>query len=271
MPIDPNRKAASSETLTLSAIENEIPAYRAISPGAIVSLMCGVIAILSYANWFFLVFAALAIVFGVLSQRKIQRFPDTLTGQRLAQTGIALGLIFSLTSLTITMVQSVIRERQARAFAQGFELVLTKGGIDDVLFYNQPPPVRKDSTPAKLAAEMKKSSDNRMAEMQTGVFREVKDRLQEPGADLHFQKIETHSDDGTALFAGALYEIHMPNRSTPGDKETFLLALMKAIKNDKGQYEWWVEDLRFPYTPSSFVPAEKPVDDGHGHAPGESH
>ena len=36
----------------------------------------------------------------------------------------------------------------------------------------------------------------------------------------------------------------------------------------KGQRHWWVESVLYPYQPSSYVPAAKPVDDGHGHAPG---
>jgi hypothetical protein len=60
----------------------------------------------------------------------------------------------------------------------------------------------------------------------------------------------------------------LPNRSTPGDKETFLLAVMKGMKNEKGVYEWWVDDVRFPYKPASYTPPTKPVDDGHGHGEG---
>lgn len=266
MPTDQNVNALQSETATVSAIENELPTYRAISPGAVVALICGILAILSFASWYFLAFSVAAIVVGVLAGRKIQKMPDVLTGNGIAQAGIALGLTFGLTAVTIGTVQSALRERQAATFGQAYEKVLSKGSLNDLLFYNQPPNMRKNTTPDQLVNDMKKAGDKSpMADMQAAPFREVKARLNEPGADIHFSKIESHNDDGRMLYAAALYDVHLPNRSTPGDKDAFLLAVMKGMKNEKGVYEWWVEDVRFPYKPASYVPPTKPVDDGHGH------
>ena len=53
--IDPNVTRINPESNPASAIENEIPAYRAISPLAITSLILGALSILSFAHWFFLV------------------------------------------------------------------------------------------------------------------------------------------------------------------------------------------------------------------------
>src|SRR5260370_23072337 len=131
--------ALQSETATVSAIENELPTYRAISPGAVVSLIFGILAVLSFASWYFLAFAAAAIVVGVLSGRKIQKMPDVLTGNGIAQAGIALGRIFGLTAVTIVTVQSALRERQAAAFGPAYEKVLSKGSPNYLLFYNPPP------------------------------------------------------------------------------------------------------------------------------------
>ncbi|MFO0910176.1 MAG: DUF4190 domain-containing protein [Isosphaeraceae bacterium] len=269
MSIEPEIQSRAATPLaeppTVSVIENELPTYRAISPGAIFALLLGLVAVLSYAHPFFLIFAVAAIVVGALADRKIQRMPDILTGQKLAQIGIALGLTFGLTSFTIDTVQSMLRKRAAAAFARQYETVLTKGAFEDAVWYGQNPDRRANTTPAKLVNEMKtKASDPRMFDMQTQVLHDLKDRLAEPEAAARFVEIEGHGDDGTNMVATALYEVHLPKRSTPGPKDTHALAILKGRK-EKGKYEWWVEDVRFPYEPASYVAPEKPVDDGHGH------
>ena len=254
-----------------SVIENEIPAYRAISPGAVVSLVFGVLAVLSYASVGFLAFAAVAVVLGFLADRKIARMPDVLTGRSLAQAGVGLGLAFGLTSLTITTVQSFIRESEAKKFAKVYEEVLLKGSVQDVFFYGQKPALRKTTTAEKLYKDMtSKGGDPRMMDMQTTSIRDAKAAVGTPGAEAHFEKIERTEDDGNTLVAAALYAIHNDKAPPPAQKEQFALAILKGQKNG-GKYEWWVEELRFPYTPASYVAAPKPVDDGHGHGEGDGH
>jgi Domain of unknown function (DUF4190) len=276
VPLDENTRAPSASTATagavtaLSAIENEIPAYRAISPGALVSLVLGIVSILCYASQFFLVTAAAAIGAGALAVRKIRQRPDTLTGEKFAQAGIALGLIFGLTSYTITTVQGMLRERAAVAFGRQFELVLNKGSLDDVIWYSQHPDRRKDITPATLVTEMKsKQGDARMFDMQTQSFRDLKARLDEPGASTRFRRVEGHSDDGQFVYAYALYEIDLPAPKKPDEKTTYALAILQATRKGSA-YEWWVSDLKYPYTPSSYVAPDKPVDE-HGHGEGDGH
>ena len=79
-----------------SVIENELPAYRAISRLAVFSLIFGFLALFSFAHWFFYLFAVLAIVAGIAANVTIKRYPDMLTGRGLASAGIAMGLIFGL-------------------------------------------------------------------------------------------------------------------------------------------------------------------------------
>ena len=74
-----------------SPIENELPAYRAISTRAIFSLLFGSLAIFCFAHPIFYAIAALAVVLGVLAHRAIRQYPDMLTGHGLANAGIALG------------------------------------------------------------------------------------------------------------------------------------------------------------------------------------
>src|SRR3954447_2179230 len=64
-----------TDPLAGSVIENELPTYRAISPRAVLSLLCGILAIFSLAHPFFYVFAILAVVLGFTADRNIQRYP----------------------------------------------------------------------------------------------------------------------------------------------------------------------------------------------------
>jgi hypothetical protein len=230
-----------------SPIENEIPAYRAISPGAIFSLILGILSFFSYTSLWFLALSIGAVVIGALSMRKIRRMPDILTGEKFAQAGIFLGLVFGLTASTISTVQQVIRMRRAEAVARSL-------------------------TPKKLALEMKSQSPQnvQMMEMELKPLRDLKAHADEPNARIHFLRIEGVGDPGTALEAEALYEVHSPQSKTPGDKDTFALAIVHQVDTNR-KLEWWCDKVIFPYKPASYVAPEKPVDDGHGHGGGGAH
>jgi hypothetical protein len=269
--IEPNVTPPSSDPFSRSAIENEIPAYRAVSPGAVTALILGVLAILSFVSWYFLPIAVLAVVVGFLADRKIQKLPDVFTGRGIAQAGLGLGLIFGLTSVAINTVQSAINTKNATAFAHTFEQVLAKGKFEEAIWWTQPPEARAKQTPEKLVAEMTATPQNaQMFEQKNGPLRLLKKRLEQPGSALHFERLEATGVDGLNPYAAALYEVHSkPDEAEKKDaKETeeFALVYFKALKNKKGATEWWVEDFSFPAKPGGFVAPTKKVDDGHGHA-----
>ena len=278
MPLDDKVPAHSTATASpvdvqaVSPIENEIPAYRAISPGAIISLILGVLSFLCYSSLNFLVVAVAAVLLGALSMRKIQRMPDILTGQKLAQTGIILGLVFGLTAATIAWVQTAMKVSQAKKFARQYEDVMTKGSIDDCIWYSQPPERRKDVTPQKLVKDMKAGSVQtvQMMEMELRPLRALKTGLEEPGAQFHFRQIEGIGESSSSLEAYALYDVHLPSGKKPDEKDSFALAIMHQVKGDH-KLEWYVEKVQFPYKPASYVAPVKPVDDGHGHGEGADH
>ena len=87
---------------------------------------------------------------------------------------------------------------------------------------------------------------------------------------VEFVRIEAVGVDesqGTELpvFALAVYEIHGEGNKEFPDKQQYALAILKGRQKGK-QYEWWVDDVRFPYTPKSYVAPVAAPDDGHGHA-----
>ncbi len=270
MAIDSNPTSPKPGLDSISAIENEFPTYRAISPQAVVSLVFGAVSVLCFMHWFFLVFAVAAIVLGAYADRKIQRVPDVLTGRGLAQLGIALGLVFSVSALTIALVQDVILLRSAQRFARTYQNTLKDGPIENAYWYHQNPLARKTLSVEEAAKALKKS-DPRMFEMSMAELVALKKRLDSsPKPEFHFVKIENHGLEGLNAIASALYKVHGPESGTNPDNEEFALVILRGQPINR-RYEWAVESVKFPYKPNSFVPEEKPVDDGHGHAPGGHH
>jgi hypothetical protein len=253
-------------------IENELPAYRAISKLAVFSLIFGLLALFSFAHSFFYLFAILAIVAGVAANVNVKRYPDMLTGRGLASAGIAMGLIFGLASATIDTVQSYVRSREAEKFAKKLVAILKAPNAGDAMWWSLYPDMRKDKTPTQYLHEFESAQGKeRMArEQKLDSLLKLRRRLTaSQDEDIHFLRIETTGLDDNrgvdlGIYALAVFEIHGPGTKDFPDKEQLAGALIKA-KTSGQRYEWWVDDYIFPYRAKSFVPTEKPVDDGHGH------
>jgi Domain of unknown function (DUF4190) len=254
-------------------IPNQLPAYRAISAQAVFSVFFGILAIFSFAHWFFYVFSILAIGMGILANRAIRRYPDMLTGGSLAKSGITLGLIFGLVSGTYTGVQTFVRTRAAESFARKYAEVLKSGSEGDVLWYNLHPLQRKDKTPADVLKEFEsaKAKDRMMMEQKTGAMRNLKKLLaSSKDEEIHFVKINSVGQDESrgsdvTLYAVAVFEVEGPGNKEFPEKHQNAAVVFKG--NAKGRhYEWWVDEMKFPYNLETIAPSVKPVDDGHGHA-----
>lgn len=258
-----------------SPIENQLPTYRAISNRAIFSVICGVLASFSLADLTFLLFSVLAVILGILAHRAIKRSPDTLTGARLANAGIALGLVFGLAVVTYTGIQFVILRREATKFGLEYAKVLKEGTFGESLLYRDPPDRRGNLTGADKQKEFDamKARDRSMLEQRLAPLKSLHDVMAK-GAKIRFVGVENQGIDesmvgGVYNFAALLYEIDgaPPVPGQEAHPHQYALALIKG--RPKGRhYEWWVEDTRYPYAPASYVIESKPVDDGHGHAPG---
>jgi Domain of unknown function (DUF4190) len=254
-----------------SPIENELATYRAISNRAIFSVICGILASFSFADLIFLVFAVLAVVLGVTANLAIKRKPDVLTGTRLANVGITLGLLFGLTVTTYTAIQSFILGREASKFAQVYAKVLKEGSLGDALLYRDPKEAREKTTAAEKEKEYHamRAREKMMVEQKMAPLVSLRKALAPKDAHLHFVDIETKGMDservgGVYYYATALYEVEKPGEAgTP----QYALALFKGQQKGR-HYDWWVENVLFPYRPKSYQATPKPVDDGHGHGPG---
>ena len=254
-----------------SAIENELPSYRAISIRAVFSVVCGLMAAFSLADLTFLVFAVLAVILGLVAHRAIKRTPDVLTGRGLANTGITLGLIFGLGVLTYTAVQNFILARDASKFADMYAKVLKEGSFGDALLLRSDGETRKTKTAAEMEKDFDamKARDRGLAEQRMAPLNNLRKALAPKDAHIHLVGIEDQGvDDGrtgrVGYFALALFEIEGPPSKSGSESKQFALAILKAMAKGR-HYDWYVEDLVFPYMPKSYEAAAKPADDGHGH------
>ncbi len=265
-----DHKSASnvSEFPVGSAIENELPTYRAITPWAVLSALCGFLALFSIAHPFFYLFAVLAIVLGFTADRSIKRYPDMLAGRGLAQAGAAMGLVFGLGIFTMSTVQGVVRSRNAESFARYYAEVAKTRRLADLMWLGVPPAARSSVSPEDVIGKMtaSKKQDAAMFDMKTSSLRNLKRRLDSSqDQEMHFVRLEKEGADGLTAVALALYDLHgPPNKDFPQKEENALVILKGTTQGGKG-YEWWVEDVTYPYKPQTAALPEKAVDDGHGH------
>jgi Domain of unknown function (DUF4190) len=265
---DHKSSSMQSEVVDSSPIENELPTYRAISSRAVLSVLCGILGLFSIANSFFFIFAVLAVVLGLTADWNIQRYSDILTGRRLAQTGVALGLIFGLGIFTVSSVQGFIRVRNAESFARHYAEVFKTGSLADLLWLEIPPGPRRSISTAEVIEKLQsaKKKEAMMYEMRTSGVRNLKKLLDSSkNHDIRFVKIEAEGTEGVNMVALALFEVHGPaTKDFAG--EQYAAATLKSTSDEGKSYEWYVDDFKYPYKPASAALPEKPVDDGHGHA-----
>jgi hypothetical protein len=266
----------------LSPIENEIPAYRAISSLAVFSLIFGIGAVFTFADIRFAVLAALAIVLGALALRRIRRFPDMLTGAGLARTGVALGLVFSLSATTFLFVRDFQVRHSASRFARGYARLLDSADIVGASWYRLPPGQRQADRKAQYDSLMA-NADFEMKARYLGPIVELQNQTSRPGASAEFVGLERAGFDGVTPYAFALVRIkpgphdhddHAGHDHAEGEdddhdhaapEEQFALLELRSDP-EAGGFAWYVNELMFPYQRDSHELQPKPVDDGHGHA-----
>lgn len=255
------------------AIENEIPTYRAVSTSAIVAVLCGLMAMFSFAHPFFYLFAVLAVVLGVSADRKIQRFPDVLTGQTIARVGVLLGLVFGLSIATVTTLQSYLIRREAVKFAEYYGGRLKEAPLVELYWLGLPPTTREKITADENWAQLQSASkqDQAMDEMSKAPLRNLSERLKESGAPgISFRNVEFQGLDNDNLpLILAVYELDDPahkDHKDHGADEMAAVVFKGMVPEGSKGYEWWADEVRYPYKPATYEPPVKPVDDGHGHA-----
>jgi hypothetical protein len=265
--IEPHAPPASLPETPAPAIENEIPSYRAIHPLAVVSPILGALSLLSFIHLAFVVAGVAAILTGARASRTIRRMPEVLTGRGPAQAGIALGLVFSLSAITIGQVQALLLTREVRRFAETYRQVLESGDRDLTFYWTLFPAGRAGKAPREAIPLIKEGMGSHAHEFEEryGAFEKVLSRLNAPGGTIRVDAIEGQGVDGVTPYAAVRLRLTGGAGSGGAPAEEFALLLLRAHRVHRRD-RWFVEDLRYPYQPSSYAPAPKPVDDGHDHA-----
>ena len=267
MAIDQTPSSSAPESPTVSAIENEFAAYRAISSGAILSLVLGLVSVFCYASLWFLAVVAASVVFGLISLRSIRRLPDVLTGTVFARIGIGIALLFGLTAVTQQVAEDVMANLDASRFAKHYVEVIKNEPVSMALWYQQQPDYRQSKSPDEIVDELKKSKGKSADPYKdrAGALLQIKERLQGKGESIRFARIETKVVNGLTVYANALLDLDGPGSKEFPEKEQF--ALLQMIKGPKaGKFDWVIEEVKFPYTPASAIATVKHADDdGHGH------
>lgn len=272
MATEPHVSTLATGSPEVSAIENELPAYRAISPLAVFSVLMGALAVMCFVDFWFLIAGALAVVAGAYAEHRIRKMPDILTGRGLAQGGIALGLVFSLSSVTFYWVQRTLITRDATAFAKQYTAVLSSRKLEDALWYRLPPGQRKGSSPDEVHKRLQATRDPAVLQQIAGPIQTVISSLTGQGEKLTFVEIEsigTSEIESTGRkvmgpYAVGVLQLDIPKgESTPARRE--LVGVILKAEVEGGKNKWWVDQVIYPYHPATYVAPVAPLDDGHGH------
>ena len=268
MAIDQTPSTSPPDSSTLPAIENEFPAYRAISSTAVLSLIFGLASVFCFAHLWFLLLVAAAVGLGIYSIRQVRRLPDVLTGTGLATAGIGIGLLFGLCAVAQVVTQEVTINIDAGQFARSYIDVIKDEPISVALWYQQSPAFRNTKNPDEIVEELKKARSPASGDPykdKADPIQRIKDRLKLKGEAIQYSQIESKAVDGLTTYANALLKLEGPGTPEHPEKEEYaLIQLVRAADSDR--LEWTVQEVKYPYTPRSAVAVvQKKDDDGHGH------
>jgi len=259
--IDPQTTA---EPLAASPIENELATYRAISPMAVFAFLLGLVSFLTFADLWFLIASGLAVAAGLYADRRIRKLPDILTGRKIAQAGVALGIISGLAAVTISFVSTWMIRREAAAFGREFAAALESQDLANAVYLKMPYSERKKMTPPEALKKMEElTKDPAMYMTQTGPIQEIQRRLKAGGdAHVRFVGVEAVGFDRLVPVAGLLLEVHGPPMKGH-EPEEYALIEAKGDPNSRGH--WWASELYYPYKRESYAVQTKGPAGHEGH------
>ncbi len=266
MAIDQPPSTSPPDSMATPAIDNEFPTYRAISSTAVLSTVFGLASVFSFADLWFLLLAAGAVILGLYSLRKIRQLPDVLTGAGLARVGIGIGLLFGLSALTQVVTENISINLDAGEFAKFYVRCPQGKAGEHRALVSANAAYRKENSPDQLVEDLKKSrSQARSGDSYQQAAKPIvaiKERLDGGnGGEISYSGIESKAIDGLTIYANALVKLDLKGTKEHPEKEAY--ALIQLVK---GPEDWVVREVLFPYTPKSAIAVvEKKDDDGHGH------
>jgi hypothetical protein len=272
-------------------LENELSGYRTISSGAIFSFVMGLLSALMFVDTNFFFFPLLGIIFGISSLNKIKRLSDIYSGLKMAQFGIGLSLVFSVTSFATGYAYKFTLVKQATAYAKSLEEVLNTGRAEDMIYLRVPPSQRGDYTPDRLVAERIANGQEGKMQLETEMkpLQDIMALRANSGAKYVLEEIEGSGYDRLTPYAFARFSItpasathahehkegeddhdHDHAHEASAGEPTLLMVEVKAEFHE-GEKKWYLNEVIFPYKKNTAKLKEAPADDGHGHAGGHGH
>ena len=272
--------STADSSFTTSGLENELSGYKAISGSAIFSAIMGGLSALMFVDWKFIFFPLLAIFFGATALRRINRYADIYTGQKIAQAGIGLAVIFTLVSVTTGYAYKIKLNNEVTAYAKNLEQVLQTGSANEMLFLKIPTSQRGDLTPDKAAAERITTAPESKVQHENEMkpLNDIVVARSQPGSKLEFMDVEAAGYDLLTPYAFALYSVIAPaaphvhkegdahdHHEEASNEPKYVMVEIKGEKT-AGKFTWFVSQIQFPYKRGTAQIKAAPVDDGHGHA-----
>lgn len=238
------------------ASDDDLGMYRSLSTFAVISLILGLLSILSFAptNLFLWIIPPAAIVTGLVALRQIASAPEVWTGIRLARLGIGLAVVCGGGSLGEKYYSNARIARQGRAVAERF-IDKLKGGDIEAAFWLTMPREQRDQIQKLKSDKVPTELMERYGGFREGVH-EYADAMASGEVHLEFDRVEKTSRDRGTEYASVVFRVHSPK----GDSHALILA--SSFHGPRGP-SWFIRDHRFDYTPGSF---EAPVVSGHGHS-----
>lgn len=260
-------------------LENELSGYRSVNVGAVFSLIFGLLSALMFVDLKFFFIPLLGLIFGILALRKIRRYVDVYSGLKMAQTGVGLSVIFSISSFATSYAYQFINKRDATAYAQSLVEVLNTGTPEQFVYLRVPPSQRGDYTPEKLVAErIAGGQEGKMAmENELKPLQDIVELRKKSNQKYVLEGIENSGFDRLTPYAFARYSINAPMEvlheheegddhahPAPSNEPTFVMFEIKA-EFENGEKKWHINEVIFPYKKNTAKLKEAPADDGHGH------
>ena len=250
---------ANSSSIRVTS-DDDLGRYRSLSTFAVLSLILGLLSILSFAptTLFLWIMPPAAIVTGLVALRQISSAPDVWTGRRLAQLGIGLAVVCAASSVGGRYYTSARIARHGKIVTDRFVDKLKKGEIEAAFWLTVPREQRKtiegkriDELPAQVLE--KYASFRAEIEPHAATL---------AGSDVlvEFESIEKAETEGTSEFATVVYRIH----SSRGDSHVLIVAF-SVPSPETHEPTWMIRDHKFAYTSGTYEPPVAASGHGHSH------
>ena len=232
-------------------------AYRAISRTSVLSLVLGILSVLSFAPSLIFFLAPLgAVIAGVHALWQIAAAPQEWAGKRFAQVGIVLAVVCTVGTLSLRIGTTLHMKHYGRAAADRFVEKLKAGDLESAFWLTIPQQFRASMVNTPME-QLPQEMIERFGQFSANAG-ELAQSLAAGTSTVEFETFEGtgqyHSDD----YALVVYRIH-----THAGESHLLVTAASAHRPDMPGVSWYIRDNQPNYVPHSFQ--IQPPSHEHGH------